>query len=203
MLRDFFGAFKRVADVRDFLSSTGGVRTDLPVGVFGVLKLEGADCFLARGAADRCVRPSTESARRGRFSADFKLLAEAGLIGVEVLLPSGCGELLPLLALLDARVLLPLFNSTGKVFPLREEALLSIGETVPGSEDSLVSDVLLLAGETLPRGAGGAGAGAGGAGSTGSTLPRRPCVTRRTWQGSCRDRKCSSVSQPPPTRTIM
>ena len=25
----------------------------------------------------------------------------------------------------------------------------------------------------------------------------------RTWHGSCRSRKCSKVSQPPPTRTIM
>lgn len=200
MLRDFLGALAKLVDVNDFLCSTGGVLIDLPVGVLGVLKLEGADCFLLRGVAgDLGKRPSTESARRGSVKADFKLLADVGLIGVEVRRASGSGELLPLLALLEARVERPLRRSTGEVLPLMEEALLSTGDTVPATEGSLVSEARLLVGES---GAGASVAGGVSASGTGSTS-RRPCVTRRTWQGSWRDRKCSSVSQPPPTRTIM
>lgn len=208
MLLDFFGAFKRVVVVRDFLYSIGGVLTDLPVGVLGVLKLDGADCFLVRGAGD-----FLSSVLRGNVNADFRLRAEAGLTGVDVRRTSCKGELFPLLALLEARVL-PSLVSTGDSFPLREEALESIGETVPATDS--FRDALLLAGERVCwRGIGeslriswSVGAGDGeveeeeGRG-TGRTPARRPCVTRRTWHGSWRDRKCSSVSQPPPTRTIM
>lgn len=206
ILRDFLGALVKEVDVNDFRCSTGGVLTDLPVGVLGVLKLEGADCFLVRGAGDFGCRPSTESARSGKVKADRRLLAGAGLLGVEVRLKSGSGELLPLLALLEARVDLPLRNSTGEVLPLMEEALLSMGEMVPLAEGSCVGEARgearVWAGGGVRGGAGSAaGSGAGSAGS-GSTA-RRPGVTSRTWQGSWRDRKCSSVSQPPPTRTIM
>lgn len=162
-------------EVSDLRSSTGGVRTDRPVGVAGVLKLEGADCFLARGAGDFSAAASLS----GRVSADL-LRTGAGLVGVEVRRCSS-GEVLPLLGLLEERGR-PSLGSTGDVCPLAEEALLSAGEAARGGE-------------------GGEG-GAGGEGGRGSTS-RRPCVTRRTWQGSWRDRKCSSVSQPPPTRTIM
>lgn len=148
-------------EVSDLRSSTGGVRTERPVGVAGVLKLQGADCFRARGAGDFSAAASLS----GRVSADL-FLAGAGLAGVEVRRCSS-GELLPLLGLLEER-----------------------GRPSSGS-----------AGEAARGGEGGAG-GAGGEGGRGSTS-RRPCVTRRTWQGSWRDRKCSSVSQPPPTRTIM
>lgn len=151
ILRDFLGVVgvvAKAAEVSDFLCSTGGVLTDLPVGVLGVLKLDGADCFLLRAAGDLGERPSTESARSGRVKAERKLLAEAGLTGVEVRRWSGSGELLPLLALLEARVERPLRSSTGDVLPLMEEALLSTGETVPATEHSLVSEALLLAGES-------------------------------------------------------
>lgn len=148
ILRDFLGVVAKAAEVSDFLCSTGGVLTDLPVGVLGVLKLDGADCFLLRAAGDLGERPSTESARRGSVKAERKLLAEAGLTGVEVRRWSGSGELLPLLALLEARVERPLRSSTGDVLPLMEEALLSTGETVPATEHSLVSEALLLAGES-------------------------------------------------------
>lgn len=139
---------------------------------------------------------------------DRRLRAELGLFGVEVRRPSS-GELLPLLVLLEARVRSTL--SIGEILPLMEEALLSTGDTVPAMDGSLLKDVLLLAevtlclreremGDSLCRSSSEA---VGGGRATGRTSPRRPCVTRRTWQGSWRDRKCSSVSQPPPTRTIM
>lgn len=138
--------FKEVV-VRDFLYSIGGVLTDLPVGVFGVLKLEGADCFLARVAGDSGARPSTESVFRGRVSADRILRAEAVSVGVEVRRGSPRGELLPLPALLDARVPRPLRDSTGEVLPLTEDALLSTGEMVLESDGSR-REALLLGGES-------------------------------------------------------
>lgn len=206
MLLDFFGVLSRVVVVRDFLYSIGGVLTDRPVGVLGVLKLDGADCFLVRGAGD-----FLSSGLRGNVNADLRVRAEAGLVGVDVRRTSCRGELFPLLALLEARV--PSLASTGESFPLREEALESTGETVPATES--LREVLLLAGDSVCwRGMGeslrmswsdvtlGAGVGEGEEGGSG-TRERLPGVTRRTWQGSWRDRKCSSVSQPPPTRTIM
>lgn len=166
-------------DVSDFLYSTC-VLEDLPVGVFGVLML-GAECFLVICAEFLTVRPSIES-WSGRVNDDLTFL---GLLGVELLSPSGIGEFLPLLALLDARVLLPLFNS-GEVLPLMDEALLSTGEAVPAKDGSLVSDVLLLAGDTLVLRMGDSLpiSSCSGCMGTGSTLPLRPWVTRRTWQGS-------------------
>lgn len=193
MLLDFFGALTGDAEVRDFLDSTGGVLTDLP-GVLGVLKL-GADCFLVRSAGD--FWRSTESARSGRVK-----LARADLLclGVEVLIPPSAragdtfppiGEDLPLTAGED-------FPLWGEVLPLRGfgdafppvEALRSTGDTEPCL--SLVREALLLAGERLSERS-----------LVRVMAGRRPCVTRRTWHGSWRDRKCSSVSHPPPTRTIM
>lgn len=237
MLLDILGFIKEF-EVCDLRSSTGRVRVDLPVGVPGVLKLAGADCFLARNV-DVTVSLS------GKVSADLFLLS-AGFVGVDVRkgedfpldlrsFTSGSGEVFPLaeVALLSMGDTVPaatagalvaapevlrgfkLLISSGDVLPLMEEALLSTGEMEPGREESLVREFLLLAGEgealpvmdgsllsdaLLPAGEGEL-RGEGGR-ATGSTS-RRPCVTRRTWQGSCRERKCSSVSQPPPTRTIM
>ena len=83
------------------------------------------------------------------------------------------------------------------------EFLLLVGEgEVRGSEGSFTREFLLLTGEGVGECEGESAGGAGGGVGRGSTS-RRPCVTRRTWQGSWRERKCSSVSQPPPTRTIM
>lgn len=230
MLLDFLGVLSKAFEVSDLRSSTGGVRVDLPVGVPGVLKLEGADCFLL-------VMGLSFVSFSGRVNADLFLLS-AGLVGVEVrkgdvfplvlrnLTPESTGEVLPLIdeALLSKGDTLPFEREvlrgfefspgSGEIFPLMEDVLLSIGDIVPGRdsfrevlllagegdvlpirEGSFVREPLLLAGEGEVRGE------AGGR-VTGSTS-RRPCVTRRTWQGSCRDKKCSSVSQPPPTRTIM
>lgn len=194
MLLDFFGALTSELDVRDFLCSAGGVLTDLP-GVLGVLKL-GADCFLVRSAGD--FWRSTESTRSGRVKLVLFLLS----LGVEVLSPllvrlAGeslplAGEVFPLFAGDDFPLIwgedLPL-RGFGEAFPLIE-ALLSTGDTEPWA--SLVSEALLLAGERLLERS-----------LVRVMSARRPCVTRRTWHGSWRDRKCSRVSQPPPTRTIM
>lgn len=178
MLLDFLGAFINVFEVSDLRSSTGGVRMDLPVGVFGVLKLDGADCFLARGAGDFF---SVESLR-GNVKADL-FLDETGLLGVEV---RRSGEHFPLSGLPGVRVLSSL-GSTGEVLPLIDDALLSMGETVPAREVLLgAGDGPAWAGEGPAEAGRGeglgececAGEGEGGSG-TGSTS-RRPCVTRRT-----------------------
>lgn len=132
-----------------------------------------AVCFL--------VRVGLSVSFSGKQSADRMLLAEAGRLGVELASRRSVG------------VALPDLRPTGDVFPLREDALLSTGDAVP-SEDSL-----LLAGDSF----GGSGDTLRGSRVTGRTSALLPWVTRRTWHGSCRDRKCSSVSHPPPTRTIM
>lgn len=159
--------------VSDFFVSAIGIGI-LDLGVFGVLKL-GADCFLVfAGSFKGSV--IADFIRKG-FGVEAR---RTSLIGD--ILPDDVGETVPNVSLLATEDLLKdrcLIGSTGEILPVEVA-----GEILGGVLEGLSGLV-----------------GVGKA--TGRSAERRPCVTRRTWHGSWRERKCSSVSQPPPTRTIM
>lgn len=182
---------------RDFL---GWLRAGRGSGGVRGLNPAGADCLRGRTLstsfrgsvkADRCFAVDG-------FGVEVRLLSNGEDLPEEVFRLTG--EVVEALELCTGETVEERVKarSTGEILP--EEALL-IGESFP-LEGAGESFPLEGVGESFPvEAAGDSEAGGGGRGR--SAPPRRPCVTRRTWHGSWRDRKCSSVSQPPPTRTIM